>query len=151
MKCWGGFNHSNTSASTVVFLHPSTVFLFHSFHADVCTFIWESMSSSSLKDMWFSSCLGYLYKICVIHKRVPLVMLKTPTCIHSTKHPSKSRDFHFPRRLKTAQWYSLMSKTSLSSVYFPWNTSETTVKGSEKKRISASKISLTLTDGHSFS
>lgn len=69
------------------------------------------MSSSSLKDMWFSSCLSYLYKICVIHKRVPLVMLKTPTCIHSIKHPSpKSRYFHFPRRLKTAQQYSLTRK-----------------------------------------
>lgn len=52
----------------------------------------------------------------VIHKRFPLVILDS-TCIHSIKHPStESRNFHFPKRLKTVQWYSVKSKISLSSV-----------------------------------
>lgn len=142
VKHWGDFNHSNTSTSTIVcFLHPSMVFLFHSFHAVMCTFIWQSMSSSSFKGMWFSSRLGYLHKIWVIHKRFPSVMLKTPTCIHSIKHPcTKSRDFHFPESLKIAQWCSLKSKTSLSSVYFPWNIAETTVKGSEKRKSASQNL-----------
>lgn len=108
------------------------------------------MSSSSFQDMWFSSHLGYLYKIWVTDKRFPLVM-KTPTCIHSIKHLStKSRDYHFPKRLKVAQWCSLKSRTSLSSVYFSWNTAETTMWKKDrqwkavKKGHLRHKISLTM-------
>lgn len=77
--------------------------------------------------------------------------MKTPTCIRSIKHLStKSRDYHFPKRLKVAQWCSLQSRTSLSSVYFSWNTAQTTMWKKDrqwkavKKGQPHHKISLTI-------